>query len=476
MHLGTARTALYNYLLAKKTGGQFILRIEDTDLKRTVPGAEQEIYDGLRWLGLQYDEGPDIGGPYGPYRQTERRAIYQKHIQTLIASGHAYACFCTAEHLDQVRQEQMKNKQNPRYDGTCRNINPEDAARRVANGEAYTVRFKMPLEGVTVVHDHLRGDIITENKQLNDAVLLKSDGLPTYHLAALADDHDMGITHVFRGSEWLPSFPLHVNVIRAFGWDEPIYVHLSVFLKPSGKGKMSKRETADAMKDGHSIFVKDMGELGFTPEGVLNWTALMGWGVAEDDVLSMHDMIERFTLDSLTPSPAAINFQKLDHFNGMHIRLFTTEDLAARLKPYFTREGLAVNDALLLKVVPLIRERLVTLDDCLAFATFFFKDDITPVPEELIAKGLDAKQSAEIARKSYEILSALPELTHAVAEPPMRAYVEASGLSANQVFGILRVAVTGQKVSPPLFESMEIIGREKVLGRIQKAIEILEKM
>lgn len=475
MHLGTARTALYDYLLAKKTGGQFILRIEDTDLKRTVPGAEQEIFDSLRWLGLQYDEGPDIGGPYGPYRQTERREYYQKHIQTLIASGHAYPCFCTPERLAQVRQEQMKNKQNPRYDGTCRNIDPEAAAQRVANGETYTVRFKMPQEGVTVVHDQLRGDITTENKQLNDAVLLKSDGLPTYHLAAMADDHDMKITHIFRSSEWLPSFPLHANIIRAFGWDEPVFVHLSVFLRPSGKGKMSKRDSTAAMKDGQSFFIKDMDELGFTPEGILNWAALMGWGVAEDDVLTLHDMIERFTIDSLT-SPAAVNFQKLDHFNGTHIRLFTTEDLAARLKPFFTREGLAVNDDLLLKVVPLIRERLVTLDDCLAFATFFFKADVTPVPEELIAKGLDAKKSADIARKSYEILSALPDLTHAIAEPPMRAYVEASGLSANQVFGILRVAVTGQKVSPPLFESMEIIGREKVLARIEKAIQILESI
>jgi glutamyl-tRNA synthetase len=476
MHLGTARTALYDYLLAKKTGGQFILRIEDTDLKRTVPGSEQEIYDGLRWLGLQYDEGPDIGGPHGPYRQTERRDIYQAHIKTLIASGHAYPCFCTSERLEQVRQEQMKNKQNPHYDGTCRNLDPGDAARRIASGESHIVRFKMPTEGVTTAHDHLRGDIVTENKQLNDYVLMKSDGLPTYHLAAMVDDHEMGITHVIRGSEWLPTFPLHVNVVRAFGWEEPIWIHLSVFLKPNGKGKMSKRDTAAAMKDGYSIFVKDMSELGFTPEGVLNWCGLMGWGVAEDDVLTLHDMIERFTIDSLTPSPAAINFQKLDHFNGTHIRLLQTDELAARLKPYFTREGLAVNDAALLKIVPIIRERLVTLDDCLAFATFFFKEMVEPTPEDLIAKGLDAKQSADVARKSYEILASLPELAHAVAEPPMRAYVESSGLSPNQVFGILRVAVTGQKVSPPLFESMEIIGREKVLERLKNAIGMLEKI
>ena len=476
LHLGGARTALYAYLLAKKTGGQFLLRIEDTDVSRTVPGAEQEIFDGLRWLGLNYDEGPDIGGPYGPYRQTERREIYHKYIDILVKSGHAYPCFCTPERLDAVRQEQQKLKVNPHYDGTCRALAPDEAARRIANGEKHVVRFKMAQEGVTVAHDHLRGDITLENKQLNDQVLLKTDGLPTYHLAAMVDDHEMGITHVVRGSEWLGTFPLHVNIVRAFGWEEPTWVHLSVFLKPSGKGKLSKRDSVDANKDGYSVFIKDMQDLGFTPEGVLNWGALMGWGVPEGDVMNLEQMVERFSIDSLTPSPAAINFQKLDHFNATHIRLFTTEDLAARLKPYFTREGLNVNDDTLLKIIPLIRERLVTLDDCLAFGSFFFKEDVIPNPEDLIAKGLNAKQSAQIAQRAYQILVEQPTISHERCEPPLRAYVEESGLNANQVFGILRVATTGQKVSPPLFESMEIIGREKCLARIKNAIEVLEKV
>jgi len=476
MHIATARVALYCYLLAKKTGGQFILRIEDTDVQRTVPGSEQELIDGLHWLGLDYAEGPDVGGPHAPYRQTDRREIYQSHIQTLINSGNAFPCFCTPERLESVRQEQQKLKENPHYDGTCRMIAPEEAAKRIASGEKYVVRFKMPREGTTTAHDHLRGDIVTENVQLNDYVLLKSDGLPTYHLAAVVDDHEMGITHVLRGSEWLGTFPLHVQIYRAFGWDEPVWVHLSLFLKPSGKGKLSKRDTSIAMKDGYSVFVKDMNELGYTPEGVLNWIALMGWGVAEDDVMSLDEMVERFSIDHLTASPAAINFQKLDHFNGTHIRLMPTEELSARIKPYLTGAGLPVDDEALLKVTPLIRERLVTLDDCLAFASFFFQENVEPNPEELIAKGLDAKQSAEIAKKAYEILSSLPGLSHEVAEPPMREYVESSGLSAGQVFGVVRVAVTGQKVSPPLFESMEIIGREKVLERLQKAIEVLEGM
>lgn len=473
-HLGSARTALYNYLFARKTSGKFILRIEDTDQKRYVPGAEDEITQSLEWLGISPDESPVCGGDFGPYRQTERRDIYQKYTWELVEKGSAFPCFCTAERLEMVRKEQQGRKENPRYDGTCRNLTPEEARRRIDVGEKYVVRIKIPKEGSTTGVDLLRGPITVENMALDDFVLLKSDGLPTYHMAAMIDDHLMEITHVIRGSEWLSTFPLHVNIIHAFGWDEPVWVHLSVFLKPSGKGKMSKRETAEAIKDGHSFFIGDLKDLGYTPEGVLNWIALMGWGVAEDDVMTLDQMVERFNIDSLTPSPAAINYQRLDHFNGTHIRLLTTEDLSARLKPYFTEAGFPVDDEALLQITPLIRERLVTLDDCLAFASFFFKDEVSPNPEELIAKGLDARQSAEIARKSLEILSALPDLSHQTAEPPMRAYVEASGFNANQVFGILRVAVTGQKVSPPLFESMEIIGREKCLQRLQKAIELLE--
>lgn len=474
MHIGNARSALYPFLLARRMGGTFILRIEDTDQKRYEPGAEQELINGLHWLGLHYDEGPDIGGPYGPYRQSERQAIYHEHAWKLVELGKAFPCFCTSERLEKVRQEQLKNKQNPRYDGLCRALDPDDARRRVDAGEKYVIRFKMPKEGSITTTDLLRGSITTENSALDDTVLLKSDGLPTYHLAAMVDDQLMKITHVIRGSEWLPSMPLHVHVIRAFGWDEPVFAHLSVFLKPSGKGKMSKRDRAEAMQDGYSIFLGDMQELGYTPEGVVNWIALMGWGVPENDVMTLDQMIARFSIDHLTPSPAAINFQKLDHFNGTHIRLLPTEELAARLKPYFLADGLAVNEDTLLKIVPLIRERLVTLDDCLAFGAFFFRDTVQPTRADLIAKDLDAAQSAAIARTAHQILAAQPDLSHARAEPPMRAYVEQSGLSPNQVFGIVRVAVTGQKVSPPLFESMEIIGREKVLERLEKAAQMLE--
>ena len=476
MHIGNARSALYPFLLARRTGGTFILRIEDTDQKRYTRGAEEEFLEVLRWMGITHDEGPDVGGPNGPYRQSERRAIYHEYAWKLVDMGHAFPCFCTPERLAQVRQEQLKNKQNPRYDGTCRLLDPVEARRRVDAGEKYVIRFKMPKEGTITATDLLRGPITTENSALDDSVLLKSDGLPTYHLAAMLDDHLMGITHVIRGSEWLPSLPLHAHIIRAFGWQEPVFVHLSLFLKPTGKGKLSKRDRAEAIKDGHSTFIGDMQELGYIPEGVRNWIVLMGWGVPEDDVMTLEQMIERFDINHLTPSPAAVNFQKLDHFNGAHIRLLATEDLARRIKPYLTGAGFEVDNTTLLKVTPLIQERLVTLDDCIPFAGFFFQETVEPNSEELIAKGLDAQQSAEVARKTYEILASLPDLSHQTAEPPMREFVERSGLSANQVFGILRVAVTGQKVSPPLFQSMEVVGKEKVLERLQKAIKTLENM
>jgi glutamyl-tRNA synthetase len=476
MHLGSARTALYDYLFTRRTGGKFVLRIEDTDLKRFVPGAEQEIMDGLRWLGIPYDEGPDVGGPYGPYRQTERMDIYHQHAEILIEKGHAYPCFCSPERLEKMRQEQQQRKETPRYDGTCRQLSPDEAARKVAGGEKHVIRFKMPESGSTTAHDLLRGDIIVENTNIGDYVIVTSSGSPTYHLAAMVDDHLMEISHVIRGSEWLSTFPLHVNILRAFGWDEPVWVHLSVFLKPSGKGKMSKRDTAEAMKDGYSIFLKDMQSLGYTPEGVLNWIVLMGWGVAEDDIMTLDQMVERFDLSHLNPSPAAINFAKLDHFNGTHIRLMTTEDLAGRLKPFLVKAGYDVDDEKLLRIVPIIRERLVTLDDCVQFAGWFFEKSVSPNPNELIGKNLTAARSADVLKSAYAIISNLPDMKPATVEPPMRKLVEDEGLNPNQVFGIIRVAVTGQTVSPPLFESSDIVGKEEVLHRLEYAIQILEKM
>lgn len=476
MHLGSARTALYDYLLAKQTGGQFVLRIEDTDTKRYVPGAEQELMDGLHWLGLDWDEGPDKGGPYGPYRQSERKEIYQKYAKELIDSGHAYYCFCTPDRLSKVREEQQKRKEPPHYDGTCRNLSREEAEEKIKNGEKYVIRFKTPKEGSTTVRDVMRGEITVENHTLDDYILVKSDGWALYHLAAMVDDHLMKITHVVRGSEWLPTFPLHALLYRAFGWEEPEFVHLSVFLKPSGKGKMSKRESAELIKDGYSIFIKELKQLGYLPEAVVNWTSLMGWSYDDHtEFFKLPELVEKFNLEHLNPAPAAINFTKFDHFNGLHIRSLTDQDLADRVAPFFEEKGIKTNEETLLKIAPLIKERLGTLDEAVDMAGFFFKKNVDPKYDELIAKGLTAEQSAEAAESAYHLLSGFKTIDLNVVEPPMRELAEKLNLSVGQLFGILRVAVTGQKVSPPLFESMEIIGREEVLKRIKQAIDILKQ-
>jgi glutamyl-tRNA synthetase len=476
-HLGNGRTALYNYLLAQRTGGQFILRVEDTDQKRFVPGAEEELIDSLHWLGLEWDEGPDVGGPHGPYHQSERKEIYQQYADRLVESGHAYPCFCTPDRLEKVRQEQFKRKQNPRYDGTCRRLDPDQAARRVANGERHVIRFKTPKDGSVTVRDHVRGDIVVENNSLDDYVLIKSDGLALYHLAALVDDYLMGITHVLRGAEWLPTFPLHVHIYNAFGWQQPEWVHLSLFLKPSGKGKMSKREAANLIKDGRSIFIGDLKQLGYVPEAVVNWMALMGWSYDDHtEFFTMPDLIEKFSLSKLNPAPAAINFSKLDHFNGLHIRHLSSEELSARISPFFEAAGYTPDDERLSMITPIIQERLVTLDEAPAKAGFFFKDEVQPIPEELVAKKLTPAESAAAARRAYDLLSGLSEINVESAEEPLRALADELGLKPGQLFGILRVAVTGQRVSPPLFESMEIVGVEKTLERIRNAIQILGSM
>jgi glutamyl-tRNA synthetase len=477
MHIGSARTALYNYLYARKVGGRFILRIEDTDQKRFVPGAEAEIIEGLRWLGLTWDQGPDIGGPYAPYRQTEAKQIFLDHAHELIAAGRAYPCFCTPERIAQLRERQRQLKEQPLYDGLCRRLAPAEAAGRMAAGEPHVVRFKTPREGSTAVTDLLRGEIVVENRTLDDFILVKSDGLALYHLAAMVDDHRMAVSHVIRGAEWLSTLPLHALVVRAFGWREPKWCHLSVFLKPSGKGKMSKRDSAAALTEGHSIFVRDLKEMGYLPEGVLNWIALMGASFDEaEDVFSLEEMVQRFDFHHLNPSPAAINFEKADHFNGTHIRLLSVADLAARLKPVFEKAGFPADDEKLKKVAAVVQVRIVTLNDALEMGGFFFRETAAPDPQDLVGKNLTAAQSADALKTAREILAAQPGFQPAESEESLRLLAEKLGVKPGVLFGMMRAAITGQAVSPPLFASMEIIGRETFLARLAAAEETLRKM
>ncbi|MFC1996446.1 glutamate--tRNA ligase [Chloroflexota bacterium] len=472
-HLGSGRTALYNYLLARQTGGQFILRIEDTDQKRFVPGAEEELIESLHWLGLTWDEGPDVGGPFGPYRQSDRLEIYQEYAKELIDRGHAYYCFCK-------QSEELKNNKRSRRhrdDCTSRNLSLDQTKVRIAAGESYVIRFRMPLNGTITAVDALRGMITVENSTLDDTILVKSDGFPVYHLAALVDDHLMQITHVFRTSEWLPTFPLHAHIYDAFGWRQPVWIHPSIFLKPDGKGKMSKRDSTDILKDGKSIFLSDMQALGYLPEAVVNWAVLMGWSFDDHtEFFKMSDLIEKFSIEKLNPSPAAINFSKLDHFNGLHIRNLYVDDLAERLLPFFEQAGLEPDIETLKKIAAILQVRLITLDEAVDKAGFFFQDEVHPEPEALVAKKLTAYESAKIARRAYNLLASLPEITHESAEQPMRNLAAELNVKVGQLFNVVRVAVTGQRVSPPLFESMEIIGKEKSLVRLEQAIVILDDL
>lgn len=471
-HIGGARTALYDYLLAQQTGGQFILRVEDTDRKRFVEGAEEEMMDSLRWLGLAWDEGPDMGGPVGPYRQSERTEIYQAHARKLVESGHAYYCFCSPERLAQVRKLQQKRKQPPRYDGRCRDLDPGEAAQRAESGESCVVRFRMPREGTTTAVDLLRGPIEVQNASLDDYVLLKSDGLPVYHLAAMVDDYLMEITHVLRSSEWLPTFPLHVLIYQAFGWEQPVWVHLSVFLNPSGKGKMSKRQ--EGVK---GIYVLELKEMGYIPEALINWMALMGWSYDDHtEFFTLHDLIGKFSLKKLNPSPAAVNYSKLDHFNGLHIRNLSEQDLTDRLTPIFEAEFDGVDRERLRQITPLIQERIRTLDEAVEIAGFFFLEEIEPDSEALVGKKMTPARSAQAARRAYEVVQSQASLEVDSLEQALRDLADELDLKAGQLFGILRIAVTGQRVSPPLIESMVVIGKDKVLERIQSAARTLEGM
>ena len=477
LHIGGARTALYDYLLARQTGGSFILRIEDTDQKRYQSAAEQDIKDALDWMGIQPDEDPDRGGPHAPYRQSQRTQIYQEIAQKLIENDQAYYCFCTPERLAEVREAQQKNNQTPHYDGTCRRLDKQEAAERAASGEPHVIRFKSPREGTTTAVDALRGEITVENSTLDDTILIKSSGLAVYHLAAMVDDHLMEITHVFRGSEWLPTFPIHVLIYRALGWEEPIWVHLSVLLKPDGQGKMSKRDTELAREQGFPIFMKDMEELGYIPEAVINWIALMGWSYDDKtEYFTLEDLVEKFSVDKLNPSPAAINFSKLDHFNGLHIRELAVEDFAARIKPWFIKGGLEVRDEILVPVAAALQNRTKKLTEVVEMGGFFFREDVEFVLDRVVNDKFSAAQGVEAASGILELFQGLDEITQENAEAPLRDLASELGLKAGQIFGLLREALTGQKASPPIFDITSILGRELVLERLEKARETLEMM
>lgn len=474
-HVGGARTALYDYLLARNTGGSFIIRIEDTDQKRYNPESVPDLLAGLRYLGLDWDEGPEVGGDYGPYYQTERLDIYNKYTQQLLDAGHVYRCFCSPERLAELNQERQKAKLGPGYDRTCRNIDSAESNRRAGAGEPFVIRLKIPLEGSITLHDVIKGDITIENEMVQDAVLVKSNGIPTYHFAVVVDDHLMKITHVIRGDEWVSSFPIHLHLYNYLGWDLPQFAHMSVILNPSGKGKMSKRETRAPDGKLYPVFLHTFKELGYLPEALFNYLALVGWSYDDKtEIMTREELIERFSLDRINTSPAAFNYEKLDHFNGVYIRNLSVGDLTDRLLPYLHAAGVKADRETMLKITPPIQERLTLLTDAVEWVDFFFVDELPSYDfSQLVPKKMSLEDIPAILQKAREIL-AETEFTHDALDSALREGAQAMELKAGQMFQPIRVAVCGKKVAPPLFDTLEILGREKVLNRLEQTLSKLE--
>jgi len=480
LHIGGARTALYNWMFARKHGGQFILRIEDTDRKRSVKGAVQALIDALRWMGLDWDEGPGAGGPHAPYIQSERAELYREWAQWLLDHDHAYKCYCTAEELQARRAAQKAARGAQGYDRRCRYLSPEERAAREREGLPFTVRFKAPLEGATVIPDVIRGDITVPNEQIADAVLLKSDGLPTYHLANVVDDHFMEISHILRADEWISSAPLHINLYAAFGWPHPVYAHLPLVLNPSGRGKLSKRAQAFD-DDGRQVLVKveEFRDAGYLPQAVNNFLANVGWSFGDDrEVFPIEEAIPRFRLEDINPAPTRLPYDKLDWLNGQWIQEMEPEALARAVKPFLERQGYEVGAEALLAVAPSLRVRLKKLTDAADFLKFLWDDEGTSalaaerlahkqLPGDAALRGLQAARAFLAEARPFDADTVAAGLT-AIGE------AHTANGKAGPFLGILRLAVTQQDVSPPVFESIVALGRARALSRLDGAIGLLE--
>ncbi len=482
LHIGSVRTALFGWLLARHFGGQFVLRIEDTDQKRYNAESEQEFIEMFDWLGIDCDEGPHLdsqrGGKYGPYRQSERLAHYQQWAQWLIDNGKAYRAYDTSEELEAINQARKANSLPPGYDRRHRELTAEQEQDYINAGRVPVVRFKAPLEGKIVVRDLVQGEIEFDNSTLQDIVLLKSDGFPTYHLAHVVDDYLMEISHVTRSNEWVPSLPIHVHLWQAFGWDMPEYAHLPVLLNPNGKGKMSKRYESFS-EDGKQILVlvKEFRAAGYLPEAMLNFLANIGWNFGDErEVFDISEAIERFDITRVNPANSAFPVEKLDWLNGIYIReKLSVAELAALLREPLEAAGLTVDEALLLKVTPLVQTRMKTLNDVVGMAGFFFHTEFSPADAEtIIQKKMDTQGTIDLLKAAHGRLEGVDDWQTDTLHEAMLALVGELGLKNGQVFGALRVAVTGQGISTPTFETMEILGKAESLRRLNMAVEALQ--
>jgi len=469
LHIGTARTSLYNFLFARHFGGTYVLRIEDTDLARGTTDFERDIIDNLHWLGITWDEGPQVAegediGPFGPYRQSERSVLYAAEAARLLESGTAYHCWCTPQELEAVRREQEAAKQAPRYNGRCLRLTDAERAQFVAEGRQAAIRFKVAPEMVRF-HDLIRGEVEFDNSLLGDFIIVRGDGTPLYHFVVVIDDEKMEISHVIRGEDHLSNTPKHIALIRALGYREPQFGHIPLILN-ADRSKMSKRKSQTS--------VTAYREEGYLPEAMVNFLAFLGWSPGtEEEIFTLDDLIARFELAHVHKGGAIFDKDRLDYLNGVYIRSLTDEQLALRLRPFLPD---ALDDKAVLRVVPLIKERLVKLADARELVAFLTEADDEVVARydaaELVPKGRSMADAAAALQAARDVLAQLTAADFAadVLEGRCRAEAERLGWKAGDFFRPQRIAITGRSVSPPLFGSMELLGRDRVLARLEAAL------
>jgi len=461
IHVGSMAILLKNFAFAKKHGGQFILRIEDTDKAREVPGAVERMMKTIKAYGLTWDEGPDIGGPFAPYTQSQRLPQYQTFAKQLVSQGQAYYCFCTRDRLEKVRAEQMAQKQQPKYDKHCRNLLKDAVSKRLSDNEPAVIRLKVPEDEDITFTDLIRGLITVSSNDIDDQVLLKTDGFPTYHLAVVVDDTAMQITHVLRGEEWISSTPKHVLLYKAFGWKPPVFGHIPIFLNPNGKGKMSKRKG--------DVSAQSFLEQGFLPEALLNFFMILGWSHPEQkEVLTLAEYIAHFDPKDVSGNSVAFDLIKLQWLNGVYIRALSLEKLLEKLMPFIPSD---CSIELATKLVPLIHERLVTLKEFEELTAFFYRDINVDTALLLQKTTLEIVQTQ--LQTTADVLAALQTWDETSLETAIRKLQETTDWKKGQYFMLLRLVVSGETATPPLFTMIEALGKKLTLERLQTSSKLM---
>ena len=472
-HIGGIRTALFNYFFAKSTGGKFILRVEDTDRERFSSESLQDLYDTLSWLGIDWDEGPVKGGPYGPYVQSERSELYRKYADQLVNDGKAYHCFCTSERLDKLREVQKKEKKNYGYDRHCRNLSKEEVLKKQSEGLKSVIRLKVPLEGETSFKDLILGTVTRKNKDISpDPVLLKSDGFPTYHLANVIDDHLMKISHILRAQEWIPSGAMHILLYKAFGWEPPAYCHLPMVMGKDGQ-KLSKRHG--------STSVVDFRKRGYLPEAIINYVTMVGWAYDDSrEFFTKAELEKLFSLEKINKAPGVFDYKKLEWFNGQYIRKKPKEEIIEAVLPYLKKDGIVSEDVseeemtIIKNMMGFMTERLHFISDISDLSKFLFRDIESYTLQDLIPKKMDYAGTLIVLKGVHSLVENFETRSDEENEQLFRQKSEELEVKLGSFLMPLRVAISGSKVSPPIFESLRLLGSKKALDRIDTVIDLLE--